>query len=279
MAEVNFKSLCTGGVKGYCFHPISIRKNFHRSTPFRSAVEALVYHVENILKEIEDGTKRRISKFIIGKSHVKGSSKLPDAESRKSLMQRWSSYKSQKYDGLIVICIIKKSMLPESLNGYFRDQELFSIAIEQQLIHHFAYNKCDNRLANTTLETGRKALDDVHAGLCYVAYKLHDGPICNVSGLATLNNQENKGMHKEKTFKVNNAVDKGRLYAGEENNKNERMEYTEDEEFENKNSNVERKDKDSDDPSKKHTDNDRDDNERVSKECELISNLRVKIYI
>ncbi|XP_053387591.1 uncharacterized protein LOC123565940 [Mercenaria mercenaria] len=121
---------------------------------------------------------------------------------------RWNSkYKHEGFDGLIVFCAFTRESLPrkdfkededddededdegneddeggeddemseeaeEAEPGPLFNHQDYSVAVEQQLIHRFAYEKMDPRLANCSLSTGNVEKKGAKAYVIYMAFKL-----------------------------------------------------------------------------------------------------------
>ena len=72
---------------------------------------------------------------------------------------------------MVVLTIITKDTVPENVPPAFRHQQDYALALEQQLIMHFAYVEKDQRLANDTLHPGHR--DDGAIGYpLYMTYGL-----------------------------------------------------------------------------------------------------------
>ena len=69
---------------------------------------------------------------------------------------RWKSkYKIEGYDGLVVLGAVSRGMIKEECNKHVWNQQLYILALENALITHFAYEECDRRLVNDSLQSGQ----------------------------------------------------------------------------------------------------------------------------
>ncbi|XP_052817607.1 uncharacterized protein LOC128243729 [Mya arenaria] len=183
-------------------------KRYREKVPFtfKRSVKALVLHVKNILQQLSE-KRGPVEKFVIGKTHARKLKKVPFDPFKFNTWRladgvngRWkTSYEKEGYDGLIVLCAITKDLLPKadpinkpqlrlalSASASLQEtddsddevecelyhQQHYILALEQQLIHYFAYVEQDPRLGNLSVSTGNMERQNAVAGVLYVAFKL-----------------------------------------------------------------------------------------------------------
>lgn len=150
---------------------------------FNNVTSRLQNHVCNLLEKIEQTRNLLIQEFVIGKSFVEKnmSYKLFRINHERTwdisdgVGKRWKGeYKKRNFDGLIVVAVVTSETLPhrERLIPPFREKQTYAIALEQNLIHYFAYVKQDPRLSNKSLHPGRLGSEQKEAYVVYVAFRL-----------------------------------------------------------------------------------------------------------
>ncbi|CAH1793763.1 unnamed protein product, partial [Owenia fusiformis] len=195
----DFDSLCDSTteprVKGYAAQLIKLYREENINVgdevnvvkkPFRLqiSVKKLIIKIDQTLKELETRQQKNIATFTIGKSTVQQKESrafnvlpLPfdpvNVDTWKlgnGPNERWSSdYKGKECDGLIVLCAITEEIIPKKPEALLNPVELYTLALEQQLIHHYLLNEGNNKLGNKSLDTGGKNTNP-YAGVVYVAY-------------------------------------------------------------------------------------------------------------
>ena len=149
---------------------------------FDEAVFKLKSAAKELLHSIEQRAETPIAEFTIGKSFArKIQNKNFDPSKfntwiKKGLSDRWRKlYEPEGYNGLIALCAITREILPLANKGSKRhtlhDQQQYALALEQQLIHFFAYVAQDRRLGNKSLDKGALA-QNPYAGVVYLAFRL-----------------------------------------------------------------------------------------------------------
>ncbi|XP_052816097.1 uncharacterized protein LOC128242804 [Mya arenaria] len=180
-------------------------KTYREKIPFtfKDSVGGLVLHVKRILRKISE-KRGPVEKFVIGKTHARKLKKVPFDPFKFNTWRladgvngRWRNfYEKEGYDGLIVLCAITKDLLPrqdpdnkpplpsasaslqeaddseEEVECELYHQQHYILALEQQLIHYFAYVEQDPRLGNLSVSTGSMERQNAIAGVLYVAFKL-----------------------------------------------------------------------------------------------------------
>ena len=160
--------------KGCFFFPIDLNKEKELSV----LAEKLKIYVEFLINDIEEMFGKKFE-FTIGKSYAtvnKNLKKKPDPANanhwkKDGISNRWTgTYDDEGYSFLIAFVILTKDNISEKVPKAFRHQQTLALALESQLIQHFCYVKYDKRLANTSLDPGRKSADYAGAVL-YIAVK------------------------------------------------------------------------------------------------------------
>ncbi|XP_053399497.1 uncharacterized protein LOC128557039 [Mercenaria mercenaria] len=184
------------GERGYALYLADISQ-----MSIREATKTLVETVNEILNEFEDKTDYIVSKFVIGKTYApqvqEENETYQDSNvstwNDEGVISRWNTkYKNAGFNGMLVLCgitcqTVKEMIRYEASNDSdseivsdsdsdddddceLSNQQDYTLALEQRLIHHFAYVKHDHRLGNETLCTGRRGPRDA-AGVVYLVYK------------------------------------------------------------------------------------------------------------
>ncbi len=156
----------------------------------RTATDTLIKSIDGTLRDIEtlSTSNKRISKFYIGKTYTHRVTRRqfdhmkPNTWRKGGISSRWHHHKSQDYgkSGMVVQAVVTKEVVPPGSTPAFKHQEMYALALEQQLIIHYAYVEKDQRLANTSThpgmqQTNTQELDRGAIGYpIYVAYALED---------------------------------------------------------------------------------------------------------
>ena len=135
--------------------------------------------------DIEIQSGKKVVKFYIGKTYVRKNkrSKVFDAMNpntwrKEGILSRWCHHKQEDYggNGLVVLTVVTKDDVPQQSIPAFKDQEMYALALEQQLIIHYAFIRGDERLANTSTHPGKEQKEESRAiGYpIYMAFALDD---------------------------------------------------------------------------------------------------------
>lgn len=145
---------------------------------FENDTDKIVLLIKSILDDIDDNMKPNcVEKFTIGKTYVRQRKSMkfnhlnPNTWRLDGVTSRWSSYQEKDYDGLFVLCVVPKTVIPP--NPMKLNQDEYTVALEQRLIQVFCFSENDHRLGNLSFDTGCRVKNPV-AGLVYVAFKLRD---------------------------------------------------------------------------------------------------------
>ena len=173
-AGVGYAALCKGSTQGYSFFCTQTSVSTHT---FLGTAHSLVSRVLLILDQLEQGTGRKIEEFVIGKSSVRKKRRQAFDARRVSTWRvanigsRWHSYRENHFSGLVVFTMLQRVDVPAKGPTIFHDQEMLTLAMEQQLVHRFAYEVQDPRLGNKTLEEGKRAKNACVGHVLYVAFR------------------------------------------------------------------------------------------------------------
>lgn len=182
--DVTFDDLCRGLKTSYCLDRlVSLLKEDNSPMSFFEAEKTLSNHVKTILEELELQLDKRIIKYTIGKTYARRRRRAGRHYIKFNPMNaktwrldsgangRWHSfYKSEGYDGLVVLCAARKEEIPRT--GIKISPQNYAFALEQRLIHHFVFTESDTRIGNISFASGGHADEkSVKAGLVYLAFK------------------------------------------------------------------------------------------------------------
>ena len=124
-----------------------------------------VQWVDDTIRDIEIQSGKKVVKFYIGKTYVRKNKKSkvfdamnPNTWRKEGIRSRWCHHKHQDYgrNGMVVLTVVTKDDVPQQRIPAFKHQEMYALALEQQLIIHYAFISGDERLANTSTHPGMK---------------------------------------------------------------------------------------------------------------------------
>ena len=142
------------------------------------AKEKLTKLVRDNISSLEIGMDRQVEKFYIGKTSVQRNRRSRRFDPmkyqtwrKKGISSRWGEHKHNPYgrDGLVVLGVVNRDAIPRRCRV---DQELYALALEQQLLHHFMIEDPDDRIANETFSPGRREEQTSVGHAVYMAYAL-----------------------------------------------------------------------------------------------------------
>ena len=148
---VTFENLCTSSVKGYAFNLADIGS----LTSTEQIRDKLIDQLEETIKRLEDGSKKKIKHIYIGKSFYYSNRKYSSEDGTYSRWKRHSKKKRGR-DGMVVLGAFTRdavSKIRGKLKGRKR-HEHFALAIEQMLLHHYVLFHPDPRVVNRTFTSG-----------------------------------------------------------------------------------------------------------------------------
>ena len=178
---MSFEQLCRGGLAPYyvCDKECLVHDITDEDT-LETAEKKLVEKIEKLFLEIQIQKDVRINKFYIGKTYIRkteNAKKLdklnPNTWKKKGIRDRWDDHKANDYgkDGMIVIAVITRLQVPQIEGGKtVVHQELYTLALEQRLLHHYKITKPDARLENKTFTSGGTDNEKSAGYALYVAF-------------------------------------------------------------------------------------------------------------
>ena len=178
------------------------------------ATDTLVKWVDDTITDIQIQSGKKVVKFYIGKTYVRKSkrSRVFDAMNpitmrKEGISSRWHDHKEEDYgrNGMVVLTVVTKDDVPQQSIKAFKHQEMYALALEQQLIIHYAFIRGDERLANESTHPGKEQKEGAIGYPIYMAFALDD------SG-TDLSDEVQEGDGEEPYV----AIDEGGSSAGEE---------------------------------------------------------------
>ena len=208
---MSFDQLCRGESPYYVCDRVCLVELTHRDT-LETAEKKLVEKIENLFLEIQIQKDVRINKFYIGKTFVQKKAKTkilnplnPNTWRKEGISSRWSDHKANDYgkDGMIVIAVITKEQVPPTKEGKpaVVHQELYTLALEQRLLHYYKITKGDVRLVNKTFTCGNTDKKASAGHALYVAFSCIEN-----TGEEGMENNTESGILSS-SFMVNNKED------------------------------------------------------------------------
>ena len=168
---IRFEQQCLGA-SGYSDNLVDLR-----GKTTRDRIDALIAKIKDTIHALERRSDKEIQQFCIGKSFAQA---RPDRKFLPNsvltwraggVSNRWAFYKDQGYDGLVVLGAVSPKMLNAERNQGVWNQQKYVIALESALITHFAYEECDERLANNSLQAGQLQKNLSAGYVVYMAFK------------------------------------------------------------------------------------------------------------
>ena len=149
------------------------------------ATDILVEWVDDTIRDIEIQSEKKVVKFYIGKTYVRKNknSKVfdtmnPNTWRKEGIRSRWCHHKQEDYgrNGMVVLTVVTKDDVPQQSIPAFKHHDMYALALEQQLIIHYAFIRGDERLANTSTHSGMQQQEESRAlGYpIYIAFALDD---------------------------------------------------------------------------------------------------------
>ena len=148
---VTFEDLCTGSVKGYAFNLADIGS----LTSTVQIRDKIIDQLEETIKQLEDGSNKKIKHFYIGKSFYYSNRKYSSENGIYRRCKRHSKKKRGR-DGMVILGAFTRDAVSQ-ISGKLRgkkNHEHFALAIEQMLLHHYVLFHPDERVVNRTFTSG-----------------------------------------------------------------------------------------------------------------------------
>ena len=203
---VDFDDLVTGRADPYYTFRLTRIKSNHAATQrdpknpttntegdqdynaLHRATDTLVKWVDDTITDIEIQSGKKVVKFYIGKTYVRKNKRNkvfdamdPNTWRKEGIRSRWFHHKHEDYgrNGMVVLTVVTKDDVPQQSIKAFKHQEMYALALEQQLIIYYAFIRGDERLANTSTHPGMQQQEESRAiGYpIYMAFALDDSEI------------------------------------------------------------------------------------------------------
>ena len=163
---ISFDQLCRGDQSYYVCDKECLVHDISNEDTLQEVEDKLVKKIDENFQMIQISKDAQIEKFYIGKTYVQIASingryrmtalnpTEPKTWRRKGISSRWGDHKKEAYgkDGMVVIAVITKDQVPKG--DRVIDQELYTLALEQRLLHYYMITKRDTRLDNETFTSG-----------------------------------------------------------------------------------------------------------------------------
>ena len=179
---ITFDQLCGGDQPYYVCDKECLVHDITHTDTLQQVEDKLVREIEELFTEIEIQRDAKIKKFYIGKTYVQKAKRSktvdpvnPTSWRKAGISSRWGDHRKEDYgkDGMIVIAIITKDEVPRQEDGgRVVNQELYTLALEQKLLHYYMITTHDQRLANDTFTSGGADKKGSAGYALYVAFSL-----------------------------------------------------------------------------------------------------------
>ncbi len=180
---MSFDQLCRGEAPYYVCDKECLVDITHEDT-LETAEKKLVEKIEKLFIEIQIQKDVTINKFYIGKTYVRkiaNAKRLdkfnPNTWIKEGISSRWGDHKTNDYgkDGMIVITVITRTQIPLTEKAKpVVHQELYTLGLEQRLLHYYKITKGDERLHNDTFTSGNTDKQKSAGYALYVAFSCAD---------------------------------------------------------------------------------------------------------
>ena len=168
----------------------------------QKAEDKLTEKIDTLFQDLRIQTGKEIKMFYIGKTFVQANQKYtklnqlkPDSWRKGGISSRWNDHRKEEYgrDGMIVIAVITRDQVPEGAASKVK-QELYTLALEQRLLHYYQITKGDERLHNETFTSGGTDKKGSAGYALYVAFSLSE-------------DEEERNIHEQENDEVTDNVD------------------------------------------------------------------------
>ena len=159
-------------------HTATTTKGDQDSDVLHKATDTLVKWVDDTIRDIEIQSEKKVVKFYIGKTFVrqiknrKFDAMNPNTWRKSGISLRWRHHKQEDYgrNGMVILTVVTKDDVPPQSIPAFKHQEMYALALEQQLIIHYAFIRGDERLANTSTHPGMQQQEESTRTIGYPIY-------------------------------------------------------------------------------------------------------------
>ena len=176
----SFQQLCNGEsyyvCDGVCLEHIT------QLNTIQEAEKTLTEQIDKLFQDLKIQRERDIKMFYIGKTYVQCNKKYkgvnpknPLTWKKDGISSRWNDHRKEEYgrDGMIVIAVITRDQVPITAAPKVK-QELYTLALEQRLLHYYQITKGDERLHNDTFTSGGIDKKGSAGYALYVAFSLSE---------------------------------------------------------------------------------------------------------
>ena len=172
-ARCTLEKLCQGEKNYVCDASWLVELKKNESVNIK--VDKLRNKVQEIFDEIVKKGKE-VEEFYIGKTYVPQVRDMgfvttnPSTWRKKGIKSRWDHYNRMGYNGLIVLTVVTREVLPHA----DAHQEDYALMLEQRLLHYYKFEKYDERLENETFGEGKTTNTTYRGYAVYIAVKFED---------------------------------------------------------------------------------------------------------
>ena len=168
----------------------------------QEAEDKLTEKIDTLFQDLRIQRDKEIKMFYIGKTFVQANQKytklnplIPDSWRKGGISSRWNDHRKEEYgkDGMIIIAVITRDEVPEGAAPKVK-QELYTLALEQRLLHYYQITKGDKRLHNDTFTSGGTDKKRSAGYALYVAFSLSE-------------DEEERNFHEQENDEVTDNVD------------------------------------------------------------------------
>ena len=180
---ITFDQLCRGKQAYYVCDKECLVHDITHTDTLQQVEDKLVRKIEELFTEIEIQRDAKIKKFYIGKTYVQKVKRSktvdpvnPTSWRKAGISSRWGDHRKEDYgkDGMIVIAILTKDEVPRQEDGRVVGQELYTLALEQRLLHYYKITRNDARFDNDTFTSGGADKKGSAGYALYVAFSLEE---------------------------------------------------------------------------------------------------------
>ena len=180
---ITFDQLCRGDQPYYVCDKECLVHDITHTDTLQQVEEKLVRKIEELFTEIEIQREAKIKKFYIGKTYVQKAKRSktvdpvnPTSWRKAGISSRWGDHRKEDYgkDGMMVIAILTKDEVPRQEDVRVIGQELYTLALEQRLLHYYKITGNDARCDNDTFTSGGADKKGSAGYALYVAFSLEE---------------------------------------------------------------------------------------------------------
>ena len=172
-AGCTLEQLCEGEKNYIC--DASCLVELTKGEKVNDQVDKLIIKVKEIFDKIE-GKEKEVEEFYIGKTYVPQIRNMgfvttnPYTWRKKGIKSRWGHHNNMGYNGLIVLTVVTKEVLPHD----DAHQEDYALMLEQRLLHYYKFENYDERIENETFGEGKTTNTTYRGYAVYIAVKFEE---------------------------------------------------------------------------------------------------------